>query len=313
MWRRAGIGMGASKNWTVITTCTSRKRLPPIAAAAALSEATQGEVLAQWLGKLRTITDVHAIRDVYAGRGLKLAEEAAAAVGSGLSVVSAGLGFVSNGTSIPSYDLTISTGSEASVTTKVKSGFDSTAWWDGLRSSPFASSLTSGPIAKSEVLIALSEPYARMIAADLERLMAAGCALRIFGSSLQKHLPKKLAPFVMPYDERLSDLISGTKTDFPQRALLHFVREVAPKTLTLAEEYAAVTTLLGTVGTRPRKLPIRMRHSDDEIAEMIRSLPAAIRRSKSKSLMYLRRELGVACEQNRFSKIFSEVGAQHGD
>jgi hypothetical protein len=111
----------------------------------------------------------------------------------------------------------------------------------------------------------------------------------------------------------LSDFISGTKTDFPQRALLHFVRKIAPRNFTLAEECAAVTTLLGAVGARPRQLPIRLRHSDDEIAEMIKSFPATIRRSKSKSLMHLRRELGVACEQNRFSKLFHEVGAQYGD
>ena len=78
------------------------------------------------------------------------------------------------------------------------------------------------------ILVALTRPYARMVGQSLSTLEPQALArLRIFGASLASDLPACLHPALTPYDDRLNTVFPGTCADFPQRALLHFVRSVA--------------------------------------------------------------------------------------
>ena len=58
----------------------------------------------------------------------------------------------------------------------------------------------------------------------------------------------------------------------------------------------------------PRAKPHRKRSTDAELRDIIRRAIPRIGHSKSKLLAHLRRDLGIACEQERFSRLFSELG-----
>ncbi len=266
-------------------------------------------VLKAWLSKLQAVKDLTPFENVYARRGFQLAVQAAQALDSRINVLSAGLGYLRAGTEIPGYNLTVSLGQASSVPSLVTERFDPPAWWRGVQKSPFASSLTTPALIASRVLVPLSEPYAKLVMEDLVALAQAGCELRLFGSSLSKHLPDLLHPYVMPYDERLSEINSGTKVDFPQRALLDYATHIGSQKLSRVDDQKAVQKRLRTVGEQPRTKPHRTRSSDAELKDIICKAIPEIGRSKSKLLAHLRRDLGVACEQDRFSRLFAELGA----
>ena len=112
----------------------------------------------------------------------------------------------------------------------------------------------------------------------------------------------------MPYDDRLAEVSSGgTKSDFAQRALNHYVREILPKTpRQLAEERDAVCSALAGV-TRPSAVPTRTKADDEQLRLLITKLISIVGPKKSIMLRYLRDKEGVACEQSRFAKLFAEV------
>ena len=304
-WRN---DMGTAQIWTVITTCTSKKRVSPSVQAADLPRGPQSLVLQAWLSKLCAVEDIAPLKDVYAGRGFQIAVKAAQTLGTRINVLSAGLGYLRDGQEIPGYDLTVSSGQPSSVPSLVTERFDPPVWWRGVQKGRFASSLTTPAVVASYVLVALSAPYSKLVVGDLVSLVQAGCELRLFGSSLAKHLPNMLHPSVLPYDERLSEIISGTKVDFPQRALLDYATQISPQKLSRADDQEAVLRRLAAVGKLPRAKPHRKRSTDAELRDIIRRAIPRIGHSKSKLLAHLRRDLGIACEQERFSRLFSELG-----
>ena len=131
---------------------------------------------------------------------------------------------------VPSYSATVVPGSPDSVLKRIPHGeTSSSAWWRALqRELPGVKGLRDELKASgaSLVLVALTGKYAEMIRSELDELDEDLIArLRVFGAGIAKHLPEKLAPTVMPYDERLDGPQSpcpGTMSDFGQRALRHF-------------------------------------------------------------------------------------------
>jgi hypothetical protein len=93
--------------------------------------------------------------------------------------------------------------------------------------------------------------------------------LRIFGKALTQALPTALHSALAPYDERLDVVLPGTRADFSQRALLHFVRSVVMKydEQDRDGDHAAVEAALG--GVMPPDMPRRARRSDEEILQLI--------------------------------------------
>ena len=116
-------------------------------------------------------------------------------------------------------------------------------------------------------------------------------------------LPAAVRPTLVPYDARLDAILPGTRADFSQRALLHFVRSVALKGNAQGRDadHAAVEVALRDV-VAPDRLH-RPRRTDAEILQLI----LARLRSQSgiaRILRALRDDEGVACEQARFSRLY---------
>jgi hypothetical protein len=99
-------------------------------------------------------------------------------------------------------------------------------------------------------------------------------------------------------------LVPGTKSDFAQRALVHFANHIAGGLADLAVDIAAVTRALAAAEPPPRI--VRAPASDAELLKLIRTRlsPSA---SASRLLRLLRDEDQIACEQSRFAKLFRQV------
>ena len=299
----------------VITICTKRKnaRLPFAATPVSLPIGSQDAVQTAWIEKIRTLPANAAASALYAGRGFRLATEAAKIAKGKLYILSAGLGLVAGDQQVPVYGLTVSGGHADSIASRVTGELDVAAWFSGLLSGPhsekWADVVGRG---SGRVLVALTRPYAAMVGQGLSALEPQGLArLRIFGASLASALPASLHPALAPYDDRLDVILPGTRADFSQRALLHFVRSVAIKheAQDRDADYAAVEDALGELVV-PDRLR-RPRRTDQEILQLI----LARMRSQSgiaRILRALRDEEGVACEQSRFGRLYRTALEQRG-
>ncbi len=291
----------------VITICAHRKRTRPPSEATPVSlpAGPQDAVQTAWIEKIQKLPPNGAAGALYAGRGFRLAAQAAEIAKAKFYILSAGLGLVASDEQVPLYGLTVSGRHAESVATRVAGEFDGAAWFSGLLSGPHSDQWSDAMAQGSgRVLIALTRPYAQMVGKSLSALEPRALArLRIFGASLAPALPSALRPTLAPYDARLDAILPGTRADFSQRALLHFVRSVASKCDAQDRDgdYAAVEGALRGVAAPDR--PRRPRRTDAEILQLI------LARLQSQSgiariLRALRDEEGVACEQARFSRLY---------
>ena len=124
-------------------------------------------------------------------------------------------------------------------------------------------------------------------------------------------LASRLRRCVMPYDERLEghERFAGTRSDFPQRAMRHFVEELDGQYLDVERANDAVETAMAQL-KRP-VLPQRARKTDEEIIKLIRSQWMTHDGSSLRLLRYLRDEALVACEQSRFRGLWHRVRAEN--
>ena len=286
----------------VITPCSSRKRQQPSIRAAALPRGTQQELCEAWLCALRGVSPERRAEDVYAGRAFGLAKLAATVLGADFAIASAGLGMVMANTLIPSYDLTISRGG---LRANLRGTFDSAAWWQEISKGPYATDprveLRNRPL----VLVCLSRAYAPLIEDVLESVPPD--KLRIFGAGLDYVLPTSLKACVLPYDLRLDAGIPGTRGDFAQRALLHYVKVIhGVDTMPIDEEKSAVLAELAKA-PKLKPPPKRPRADDEAIRAVIARLLPTIGPRRSTMLRYLRDVEGLACEQGRFYSLFADV------
>jgi hypothetical protein len=290
----------------VVTTCSLRKTLRPTADAtpATLPAGQQKKVETAWLQRVGKLSAHLPAMQFYAGRAFGLAAEAARLADAKLYVLSAGLGLVSARRHIPVYSLTVAEGHEDSVSERVFGEFDAAGWFSRILSNPHSDQWADAAKRNSgRILIALSRPYAAMVGESLSALPARTLGrLRIFGASLESVLPASLHPAVVPYDDRLNAILPGTRSDFSQRAMFHFVRSIAIKSGPDREaDFAAVAAALGRLRFPDR--PHRPRRTDDEILKLI-SRRLRSESGAAKMLAALRNDEGVACEQSRFGRLY---------
>ncbi len=290
----------------VITICTYRKKVRPsiVATAVSLPFGSQSAVESAWLKKIRGLPATVPASALYAGRGFGLAVQAATSAKARMYILSAGLGLVAASQRVPTYGLTVSDGHGESVAARVAGEFDATAWFSALLSSPYSNEWTDVVGRSGRILVALTRPYAEMVGSSLAGSDPAILPrLRIFGAALSAALPSALRPAIVPYDDRLDAILPGTRADFSQRALLHFVNFVAAKNEARDREadFAAVEAALGRVAAPSRMR--RPRRTDEEILQLI-SARLQSEFGIARILRALRDEEGVACEQSRFSRLY---------
>jgi hypothetical protein len=294
----------------LVTICAQQKRHKPSleATPAALGGASLADLASQWRRLVSSLPTAAPAADLYAGRAFGLARDTARRIDSRLYVISAGLGLVAGETRSPAYGLTVTPGSTESVQPKVQGPFAPNDWFEEMLAGPhsvsWAQIFERGP---GQVLIALTRSYAAMVGpslASLPRLQLD--RLRLFGAGLEAVLPQALHASVVPYDGRLDTLFPGTRSDFAQRAMVHYVEHIAPAA---SDREAGNILLSATLApVEPPVRPVRQAAADGDLIALIkpRLTPKA---SASRLLRQLRDDDGIACEQGRFARLFREAKA----
>lgn len=295
----------------IIVPCGSRKKVKPSTSASAvnLPILPQIELETAWQNLLSEMPIATEVASLYSGRGFHLAKRAAEATKAPLYVISAGLGLVSAARKVPTYGLTVAGRGPETISCRVSDTFNASAWWNSVSQGPYATPLQSVFFATSDapVLIALSQPYARMMSSALDRLTDDQIArLRIVGVKLERILSRRVRPQILPYDERLDGALPGTQSDFPQRAIFHFVSKClrsAPTETVDGHRQMVSDVLADSVAPKRDKRP---KVSDQDILHLIRRHLKADQ-GIGRLLRLIRDQDRVACEQARFSRLYRQA------
>jgi hypothetical protein len=295
----------------IVTSCTNRKK--NTGEVLTLDGANQGNSLAAlvhaWVAGIASATQREVAVNLYKGRSFSEAKLAAQEIGADLYVISAGHGLIHSDDRLPSYNLTVSASPSnelhRSLLRLQKTPSD---WWQ-LLTQQFAEHRSFAALmartGTSPVLLAIPSPYLSLISQDLAALKNDEVArLRIFTSEFgASELPERLRSTVMPYDERLEALpnFGGTRVDFAQRALRHFVRVLQGHELPLERAKEQVLCAMNVL-VKPA-LPKREKKSDAEIVELMEQNWERLNGSGAALLRFLRDDVLVACEQGRFAKL----------
>ncbi len=295
----------------VVTNCTARKK----AGTPLVPFAPKGDCIRQVAESWRTSLAAQASRlqawRLYVGRSILEARNISLHLGAPLFIVSAGIGLVESDEPIPGYDMSASGKGTELALTLAQLGASKSDWWRLLGSGKgFGWLLRENPDAT--VLISLPSEYLDMILSDLEALPSGDLSrIRVLTSPAgRKKIGKVPGVPSLPYDERLESIVgyAGTRSDFPQRALKHFVAELNGHLLPIDDASRAVAASLGCFECKA--VPQRRRLSDREICGLIRQAWESAGGNSAKLLRHLRDSELVACEQGRFSRLRRQVEAE---
>lgn len=306
----------------LVTSCTNRKKrlAAPFLRARTLTVADISSVAFEWVGRLRGATDMGPARELYAGRAFDESIKAAAS-GADLYVLSAGLGLVSAGASVPSYSLTVVGKDPDNVLLRIAGDGENrtpSRWWAALTNqlgtaAPLAELVSRS--SESVIVLALPKTYLQLVTTDLAALSDAELSrLRIVGvKSSIEGLPARIAASAVVYDERFESAgsgFAGTKSDFAQRVARHFLNDVLSKSPSgSCREHSDIVAEFLAHHLAP-VTQHRPRYSDDELKDVIRDLWAEVGGRVTVGLRVLRRGRQIACEQGRFKKLFAEISEE---
>jgi hypothetical protein len=297
----------------LLINCTARKAAAPARElqARSLPKADLPSLAREWGRRVRRAPADLAAGQLYSGRGFRDTYAACAKLGARLAVVSAGLGIVAVDEHVPAYGLTVSTGHRDSIQARCVASAPGTSadWWRYLGSHGQRRGLTQflADCDSELVVIALPAPYLQMLTDELASLRKRDLArIRIVGPKSATKLPVALHDIVMPYDNRLNGPdtpIPGTELDFPHRAAISFLKLVRQDkgSNSIASHSRRVRLSLSRL--RPAKKHNRERLSDARVRAAIKKLKDETN-SMATALKLLRSRHQVACEQQRFRKLW---------
>jgi len=301
----------------LITPCSDRKSgiTPDSMNATSLVAAPIDDVAAQWLRKVSENPGATKAINMYAGRSFSELRKVVQAWTVDLMIISAGLGLVRGDAIVPNYGITVSRSSVESVFNKISNaGVRERDWWRALKlhgGEQFDFNKSVDFKKYDLVLLILTKNYSKMISDELRQISGSGIKkLRIVGVGIDKYLPERLKPCVLPYDQRLNGPDSdfpGTMTDLPARCAVDFMNCIQSNSklgVNLEDDIKFVSDRLSKL--RMPKVPTRQKLSDEEIKKFIQDNWVGMGTTNQGSLKNLR-ESGRACEQSRFAKIFKEV------
>lgn len=300
---------------TVIAPCTNRKRqaIPDALRAGCLPVGSLDVVAAEWAARLEDAGERYLPADLYGGRGFQEAVAASQGAGADLVILSAGLGLVDADTPIPAYGCTVLTGAPDSVLDRTAPRATSQQWWRVLaKVSRFSRSLAT-LVARSTgpILCGLPDAYLAMLSDDIRVLDPQSRArFRIFTRAPLSAIDPDLRALVMRYDDRLDgpgSSLRGTRSDFAQRALRHFVDHVLPADPDGSADDHGRAVDAALKGWPFPSIPPRSRHDDEVLRGLLREHWDSANGRSSALLRIFRDDLHIACEQGRFAKLVREM------
>jgi len=221
-----------------------------------------------------------------------------------LYIASAGYGLIHSEGKILPYDSTFASSSSNSVSkfqnhSKVKSN---TRWWNSINRFSLASFSD-----ESYFFIILPHNYL-MAAQDTIKSLINIFGNRVFIFTANKHsLPEFMKNNIIKFDSRFNNFQSGVISNMLQRAVLWLSNEITIKDIPLF--HAALQNHIEKEMLKYESfvMPIRTKLSEEELYKNIKLMVEKENiQSASKGLKTFR-EMGYACEQKRFGKIFKEI------
>jgi len=315
--------MSQARDVVVITSCTNRKKKADtvLALEGTNTVASLIELARVWSQQVQALcrSEMQAAVELYAGRSITEAKRAAESLSAPLHIVSAGHGLLRPDDFIPSYNVTTSpTADNVLHQCLLRLGKSPADWWHALIhavGSHRSLGHLLGQLPDATVLLAAPSAYLSLLASELAELSEGDIArLRIITSPRgASTLPARLQSTVMPYDERLEGLATyaGTRSDFSQRALRHFVTVLKSHSLPLDVAHQRVSEAMGAL-TKP-VLPKRQRKTDEEIVALLHQNWMRFNGSTTALLRFLRDEALVSCEQSRFRLLREQVFVELND
>jgi hypothetical protein len=254
---------------------------------------------------------------LYCGRAVTETLKAGETIGAEVAFLSAGLGIVEQYQKVPSYSLAASPGYSDSVCNRITGWDNAASWWSALTKAqgierPLARFIESR---RSQLtLVAMPASYLAMVAQDLSELPGKTLrTIRIIGPRRRDEIDARLQDNWLPYDARLDSPktgLNGTASDFPHRALRHFVLNILPKRAGASSHFhaCAVDKELSKFDAYVR--PRGQSKSDQDVTSAIVAVWKKHNGRRSGILRELRSELNIACEQSRFRKLADKVEAK---
>jgi len=294
----------------LITTCSSRKKLTPLdnLHASSLPEGTQDDVCAEWARRIDNVPGRIQAKYLYCGRAFSEIKNYSNTANEHFYIISAGLGLIKSNSFIPPYNLTVTGVSQDNVAHRViGEDFSYSRWWVGVNevhghAAPLANLIRTYP--NCLFVIAISSSYWKLINSDLIGLSQEELTrVRIAGLS-RNNLPAWIHDSLLPYDERFDGPLSprpGTRSDFPQRVSVHYVKEIFPKSNAENDsEY-----VLGVLQKMTYKKSIRrVKLESDSLLDLMCIKLKTGYVTSSQMLRWLRDEKFVSCEQGRCGRLY---------
>jgi hypothetical protein len=282
---------------TLIVTCTDRKSAQPVEGLRVgnLPSAPQAERAIQWRNALTNERSRVSLRKLYQGdawtQALKLEFSLRrAGFDPTLFVASAGLGLVAVDEEWPAYAATFSPRHADSIGNSCK---ENRGWWRLMT----VGQTNFKDQTVGQTLLVLSETYSSAMAADLST-MENREDIVVFGGS-----PDVPGHLRIPADRGLRPALGGTAGSLNLRTAIAWVESLKAPTLVGQRDHFEWRKWVRE--TRKSETYNRTLMSDADILSFLRD----IRRiqpgiSKTRALRVLR-DAGSACEQKRFSGLFS--------
>ncbi|WP_321960073.1 hypothetical protein [Paraburkholderia sp. J7] len=297
----------------VVTNCTNRKRAGygTVALTAADMRGSLSSVAARWGRAIKKAPPSDQAQDIYMGRAFSEARQVTTTLGGTLHIISAGLGVVGAAEEIPSYNLTVADGDNSLKPLLTQLGKRPSDWWMALTAELGQQRSVRALLENNTdalALFALPGSYIALIAEDLASLTQWQLSrVRIITSAHGRTLvPEHARHVALPYDERLEgSSYAGTRTDFPQRALRHFVEALTGHQLSIDDARRSVSAAMHALA-KP-VIPARERKTDSEILALLRKNWDRFDGASARLLRYLRDEALVACEQSRFRNLWHRL------
>jgi hypothetical protein len=231
-----------------------------------------------------------------------------------LWVASAGWGLISSEDNITSYGATFSHLESDSVIHPRVALRESQLWWNGLvqsnlqeKKSPYSLTALAKRNPESPMLVALPPGYLVAVRDDLlaaRSLLETPELLVVVSGGTKREV--EFSTNLIPCDSRLQPLLGGSLTSLNARVARYILDKYTSRTLRASRVIQDFETLISQ--SEKHSLPKRDAMTDEEVSDFIsKQLSIAHSKQSHSSLLRAFRDLGKACEQSRFRRIYHDV------
>lgn len=226
-----------------------------------------------------------------------------------LYVASAGYGLIHSDKNIYSYDCTFSPGDSNSIS-KFNNYLDSPSnilWWD--RINTFSSDSFS---IDSYFFIILPHDYLFASQNFIKEIIHKYNKKVFIFTANQKPIPTFMDQNIIKFDSRFNSFQTGVMINMLQRAVFWLSNEIVRQDIPLIHKDLQNHIDMKLAQYKTFTMPVRRQLPEEEIYEKIRLMILYKNiSSASQGLKYFR-QLGFACEQKRFGKLFNEIKSELG-